>query len=92
MEKNNLSDERYEKMKDMNGMVCVVLSWIFAPIMMAFFIKLIITHGAPIWYLCIHGLLTVLAIAAIVFLVRKGMFTAIKGFLKSRNSEVRKND
>ena len=91
MTEEDLKKARYERLKDMNGIVCIIFSWLFVPLMLGVFIRLLITHGAPVWYLCIHGLLTALSIFAVIFFIRIGMFRAIKNYLKSRKQEVNKN-
>ena len=92
MTEEDLKKARYEHLKDLNGIACIIFTWLFAPILLGVFIRLLITHGAPVWYLCIHGLLVALSVFAIIFFIRIGMFRAIKNFLKSRKQEVNKND
>ena len=92
MDEEDVKKPKYERFKDLNGLFCILLTWIFAPVMLIVFIKLLLTHGAPIWFLCIHGLLTALSVIVIIFFIKIGMFTAIKNFLKERKREVNKHD
>ncbi len=92
MESNDSKDLRYEKLKDINGMACIAFSWIIALIMIGIFVRLVHTNGAPAWFICVHGILTVLAIVAVIFLVRLGMFRAVKEYLKSRREKAVDND
>ncbi len=57
MESNDSKDLRYEKLKDINGMVCIAFSWIIALIMIGIFVRLVLdgdmtaltTSGVSAW-------------------------------------------
>ena len=76
-----------KKESDAVGWLCLAATF-FLPLFMIFiFVRLLITHGAPVWYLVLHGILTVLAVLQVVFFFRQGLVSAVRNAMNGRDRE-----
>lgn len=79
--------KRAHKAADTVGMVCVIASFVIPICMIVVLIRLLSTHGVPVWYLWVHGALTVLAIVQVVLFLRNGLIRAIRNYRSDRDRE-----
>lgn len=79
--------KKIHRMADAVGMACVIASFIIPIFMIAILVRLLSTHGVPVWYLWVHGALTALTIVQIVVFLRAGLMRAIRNYRSGRDRE-----
>lgn len=80
-------EETGKKESDAIGLLCVV-GVFFIPIFSIFvFVRLLITHGAPDWYLWVHGVLSGISVILVIHLIWIGIVPAVRDFKSGRRRE-----
>ena len=76
-----------KKESDAAGVVCLA-GVFFIPVFLVFvFIRLFLSHGAPVWYLWLHGALCGMSILLAVIFIRLGLFPAVRDYRSGRRRE-----
>ena len=87
MEAKKLADKTTKKESDALGLLCVIGVFCIPLLLIFVFIRLLQTHGAPVWYLCIHGVLCAASVILAVNLIRIGLCSAMRDFNRGRRRE-----
>ena len=74
--KQSGTDEKNESHGTL-GLLCLVATFLLPLGMIFVFIRLLGTWGAPVWYLCLHGIITAGLIMQVVMFFRMGLIQAI---------------
>ena len=81
------ADETAKKESDAAGLLCMIGVFVNPPFLIFVFIRLLITRGAPDWYLWLHGVLCVMSIVLVMNLFRNGLFRAVRDYSRGRRRE-----
>ena len=72
---------------DALGIICLAAAVLVPLGMIYVLIRLLNTQGAPVWYLCLHGIVTVGLIAQVFQFFRMGLIRALRNQRAGRRRE-----
>jgi len=84
MRKRQSGKARKAELNDATGLLCIIASFLLPVFMIVIFYRLVSTWGAPVAYLCLHGVMTVLTVFQLVLFLRKGLFRAVRNYFRSK--------
>ena len=87
--KKKLSGGEKKEGCDTLGLICLVAALLFPLGMISVFIRLLSTRGAPVWYLCLHGIVTVGILMQGILFFRMGLTRAVHNWRAGRRREGR---
>ena len=85
--KKKLFGEEKKEGRDTLGLICLVAAFLFPLGMISVLIRLLSTRGAPVWYLCLHGIVTVGTLIQDILFFRKGLTRAVHHWRAGRRRE-----
>jgi mannose/fructose/N-acetylgalactosamine-specific phosphotransferase system component IID len=72
---------------DTAGLLSLIAT-ILLPLLMIFvFVRLLISRGAPVWYLILHGIVTVGMVVQVIQFIRMGLIGALRNRRADRRRE-----
>ena len=75
--------------RDALGLLCLAATFIFPLGLIYVFSRLLNTQGAPVWYLWLHGIITVGFLMQVIQFFRMGLIRAVHNWRAGRRGEGR---
>ena len=87
MKRKPSEEKRKKGESDAVGLLCLAAAFLLPLFMIFILIRLLLTHGAPVWYLVLHGVLSAMAVFQAVFFLRLGLAHAVRHYMNGRRRE-----